>query len=196
MLKFLLQNTSETYISPSQKKADFINEFFEQVKEELPYAYVQAGDIHQSESELVFNAKPFRHTWNGWNIFNPVIRGEFRFESVSNLLKLETRMYFTEFFITAALLSFASVPAFVLGVYGWGIAWLVGLWLVFYGGSRLLHSLRLRVKIKELIRQSENIKKQGRSLKDVWEEDKGFIHQVFGRFFMRKPEKKSIKNGQ
>jgi hypothetical protein len=196
MLKFLLQNTSETYISPSQKKEDFIKEFFEQVKEELPYAYVQRTDIHQSESELVFNAKPFRYIWNGWNIFNPVIRGEFRFESVSNLLKLKTRMYFTEFFITAALLSFASVPAFVLGVYGWGIAWLIGLWLIFYGGSRLLHSLRLKMKIKDLIRQTEHINKQGRTLKDVWQEDRGFIDDVFGHIFVRKTAKKKAKKSR
>lgn len=188
MFDFLFVNKSETFISTFQEKEAFVNEFFEQVKEELPAAYVQAKDIHQSDNELVFNAPPFRHVWNGWNIFNPIIRGEFRFYVVANLLKLETRMNFKEFFFIALALSFASAPGFAVGAYGWAVAWLAGLWGIFYGGSRLIHSIRLRNKIKRLIRETEKIKKHPRDLKDVWEEDKAFINEVFIPAFFSKAE--------
>lgn len=190
MLKFLIRNKSETFISTTQKKQNFINEFFELVKAELPKAYIIPNDIHQSKNELVFNAKPFRHTWNGWNLFNPVIRGEWQFKQVSDLLKLETRMYFTEFFITAALLSLASIPGFVTGAFVWSFAWLILLWGIFYAGSRLLHSVRLKIKIKQLIRETENPQTKTRSLHDVWQEDRGFVFQTLSPLFSKKSSKK------
>ncbi len=184
MFDFLFVNEAEVYINTSQKKEIFISEFFEQIKAELPKAYVQNKDIFQSNNELSFTAPPFRYVWNGWNIFNPITKAEFKFSQVSNLLQLNTRMCFKEFFLVALALSFASIPGFIIGAYAYSIAWLIGLWLLFYGGSRLINNIRMEGFIKRIISKTEKHKTPPRTLEDVWKEDKEFINAVFVPAFL------------
>lgn len=185
MFDFFTSNHTEVYITTLKKKQEFIDEFFELFKNEFRGSYIHHKDIHQGTKELVFRGPPFRYTWNGWNIFNPVAKGHLRFSEVGNLLKLDSQMFFTEFLITIGLLSFAAIPGFFMEAVGYGILWLVVLWLFFYGGTRLISYIRIHAKIKRLIRKVNDPTRQERTLGDVWKEDQPFVAEVISPFFQK-----------
>ncbi|MEA2042056.1 MAG: hypothetical protein U9N85_05840 [Bacteroidota bacterium] len=183
MLDFIIQNKTEQYFTTLKEKQEYIDIFFELFKEEFHNSYIQHGNIKQTKRSLAFSGTIFRFVWNGWNIFNPIAKGRLEFSTVGNLLKLNTKMYFTEFFVISALLSFASIPAFALGVGSYGILWLVFLWLIMYGGSRVISHMRMKSKISRISRKVNNPKLIERTLKDVWDEDKAFVSGVVSPFF-------------
>ncbi len=190
MLNFLLSNKNEAIISTSQNKEAFVDEFFEQLKQEMPAAYIHHGGILQSKNKLTLKATPFRYIWNGWNIFNPITKAEFEFSQVAEFLKLETKTSFNEFFITSFLLSFASLPGFWLGKENYSIMWIVGVWLIFYVGSRMLNHLRMSNFITKLILKTEKVKTPHRDIEDVWNEDKKFVADILMPMFMKNKPKK------
>lgn len=142
----------------------FQEELFEQFAEKLDRAHIKQTE--RSQNCLRFWGAPFRFAWNGWNMLNPVSKGELVFEESPEKIKLKYTLFFHEFLAIALAFSIIPLTVFffpelkVQGAFGFltniglGIALLLLIWGIAFGGSYALVVFRFNRYFKKLFKQT------------------------------------------
>jgi len=87
---------------------EFAAEFFKLLDERLEKSYIFKRVTEGNK--LSFRGSIFRFIWNGWNLFNPISRGEIEFVEVDGKPFITHKICFTEALIIALL--FHIIPIF------------------------------------------------------------------------------------
>ena len=133
----------------------FKKEFFSRIDKELDKAYFKntKKDINFRQ----FNGTPFRFVWNGWNLFNPIIKGKIEIVNFNDSIYLKHKIFFLEFFVYCVIFSIIPVLGFFDNIYlrilSFAIIWII------YLISTLLSSSRLQNLFNIIIQDINNEKR-------------------------------------
>jgi len=106
-------------------------------------------NVFVREGKIKFVGNIFRFVWNGFNVFNPINRGEISFKNIGKGTYISYKIFFWEFFIIAML--FSLVPA--LGIFpnfAFRVLGLIFIWGV-YLASTLLSAHRFENYLKKVV---------------------------------------------
>jgi len=127
----------ETELSPDEFNDLFMNK--------LDYELEKADykKIKKNISERTFTGAVFRFVWNGWNLFNPISKGNIELVTFKKSIYIRHKIYFIEFFIYSLL--FTIIP--IMGMFGElifrfiavAIIWMVYLIVTLLSASRLIN---------------------------------------------------------
>ncbi len=177
MLNFLFRHKKNTNIVIYEEHEKFREQFFLKLQKKLINSYVK--DIETKKTYIHFDASLARFAWNGWNLFNPVSKGELHINLKKDVPKLSYKLWFNEFFFIACALSLSTITAFVLGLNIYGIAVLAIIWLGFYLGSRIITVVRFNSFIEDTIFELNYPDKKLFDFAEYIQEDIDFVEKVF-----------------
>ncbi len=184
MFNFIISYRKVFDIKTFRNPEQFIKEFMELYIGKLNNSYIK--NIKKQKTKVKFEAPLGRFTWNAWNLFNPVSKGEIKFTVKQGKPRIHIQYKYTEFFIVALLLTPLIIVAFSLGLAFWGILIFIADWILFYIGSRIISSFRITSYISVTAQEINNIDEPSKEiptpkydpdsyLKEEW----SFFEQVF-----------------
>jgi hypothetical protein len=100
--------------------------------------YLKLGNIQNysvGKATIEFSGPAYRWAWNGFHFLNFVSRTEFSYFEKNKLHFVKITMQYSELVMIALALSLGTIPAFLLGFYGYGLLVLAALWVLFVGGT-------------------------------------------------------------
>ena len=118
---------------------EFSERFFKKIDTKLKNADYK--NIKKENNLRIFKGAVFRFIWNGWNLFNPISKGEIKLKTFKNHFFIKYKIFFYEFFFLALI--FSIIPA--LGIFDiliFRIIVFAIIWIL-YLGSTLLAASRL-----------------------------------------------------
>ncbi len=145
-----LTETERTESHLSQKKFDEL--LINSLTENLHNAYIH--NITKLNKNIKFKAPFFRFVWNGFNLFNPISKGEIYLENIGNGTYVTYKLVFLEFFIYCFL--FSSIPFFgffpnhIFRFVVFGIIWFI------YLLSTLIATHRFEIFLKKIVAEINN----------------------------------------
>lgn len=114
--------------------------------------------ITHKEKKVKFTAPVFRFVWNGFNLLNPISKGEVSLKNIGKGTYISYKLYFWEFFLYSLL--FSLIP--FLGIFPdnfyrfivFGIIWMI------YAISTIIATNRFENYLKNLIDEiNEKVKR-------------------------------------
>ena len=125
----------------------FAAEYFKIIQNKLEQSYI--FHCQTNGNRLSFKGSLFRFIWNGWNVFNPISRGEIEFTEENGKSFIRHKIYFTESILIAFL--FHLIPIFTLKFDPWlSLIVFVLIWLV-YGINYLVAIFRFNSYISDIL---------------------------------------------
>lgn len=85
---------------PSKKFNDIL---ISSISNKLRNSYIH--NLTNREKKVTFSAPIFRFVWNGFNLFNPISKGEVSLKNIGKGTYISYKLYFWEFFIISLLFS-------------------------------------------------------------------------------------------
>ncbi len=134
----------ETELSPDE----FNDIFMRKLDHQLEGADYKK--IKKKKSERIFSGAVFRFIWNGWNLFNPISKGNIELVTFKKSIYIRHQIFFFEFFIYSLI--FSIIPA--MGMFGelvfrfiaLAIIWMVYLIVTLLSASRLINMFNIIIE--------------------------------------------------
>lgn len=147
-MKYFFTHIKETERVQSKDKPLIFRELLsDEIVNDLRNSYMK--NISVEENKIKFIGNIFRFVWNGFNVFNPIYKGEISFKNIGKGTYISYKIFFWEFFVIAML--FSLIPA--LGIFpnfAFRILALLFIW-GFYLGSTLLSVHRFENYLKNVV---------------------------------------------
>lgn len=147
-MKYFFTHIKETERVQSKDNPLTFHELLsDEIVNDLRNSYMK--NISVEENKIKFVGNIFRYVWNGFNVFNPIYKGEISFKNIGKGTYISYKIFFWEFFVLAML--FSLIPA--LGIFpnfAFRILALLFIW-GFYLGSTLLSVHRFENYLKNVV---------------------------------------------
>ncbi|MBN2663261.1 MAG: hypothetical protein JXR68_06395 [Bacteroidales bacterium] len=147
-MKYFFTHIKETERVQSKDKPLTFHELLSaEIVNDLRNSYMK--NILVEEKKIKFVGNIFRFVWNGFNVFNPIYKGEISFKIIGRGTYISYKIFFWEFFVIALL--FSLIPA--LGIFPNFAFRMVALFIIwgFYLGSTLLSVHRFENYLKNVV---------------------------------------------
>ncbi|MBN2893011.1 MAG: hypothetical protein JXL97_14175 [Bacteroidales bacterium] len=156
-MRYFFTHLTETERTESLLPKERFNEVLvSSIAKKLRNSYIH--NITHHEKKINFSAPVFRFVWNGFNLFNPISKGEISLKNIGRGTYISYKLFFWEFFIYCML--FSIIP--FMGIFPnnffrfivLGIIWMI------YAISTLIATNRFEIYLKKLVDEINlNVKK-------------------------------------
>lgn len=147
-MRYFFVNVVETErVESEDKPLTFYELLTEEIVNDLKSAYMKKYSVEEKKIKFVGNI--FRFVWNGFNVFNPVYKGEISFKNIGKGTYITYKIFFWEFFAIALL--FSLIPALaIFPDIAFRILALIFIWGV-YLAATLLATHRFENYLKKVV---------------------------------------------
>ena len=127
------------------------------ISNKLRNSYVH--NLTNRDNKISFSAPIFRFVWNGFNLFNPISKGEVSLKNIGKSTYISYKLFFWEFFFIALIFSIIPImcifPHLVFRYLVLGIIWMI------YTISTLIATNRFENYLRKLVRDNKGEEEEG-----------------------------------